>query len=48
MSVYQVCSNKSPGSKFALPQGVIDFPYMHIHVGSKLKIFFEKSQIAGV
>jgi hypothetical protein len=36
VSVYQVCSNKSPGVKIGPTQGVIDFPYMFIGKTSKI------------
>jgi hypothetical protein len=38
VSVYQVCSIKSPGVKIGSALGVIDFPYLYL---KKLQIFFK-------
>jgi hypothetical protein len=45
VSVYQVCSNKSPWVKTSPTLGVIDFPYMYIV--KTLKKFFLKTQRVG-
>jgi hypothetical protein len=42
VSVYQVCSNKSPGVKIAPAPVVIDFPYMY--VVKTLKNLLKKTQ----